>query len=452
MTHRLTTLIVQSSLWAGLLLGTGCTTSGVIGNSQKILGTPDPDNYSLKSKTRDSNETLIALTFSGGGTRAAALAYGVMQELRDTRIQTASGPASALDEVDSISSVSGGSFTAAYYGLFGPQLFDDYEELFLRKNIERRLIRRMFLNPLQWFSRIGRTEQAVRYYQKHIFQDATYADMVKQEGPLILINTSDLGHGVRFSFIQEYFDLLNSDISSFPVARAVTASSAVPVLFDPIVLKNYPEAKAKKTPPWLARLDSVATLGNQPQLEMIKRGITGYFNRTEQQYVHLVDGGITDNLGLRAMLDIVELSGGASSFYEEGKPPPRRFAVISVNASAKKSSTVNEHNIQPSLKATIEAITDIQMQRYNISTLQDAQLAVHRWCNELSTPEKPVSPYFIQIRFDDVTDPQQRQFLNEVPTSFDLTDEQVDALIQAGRNLLRNNPTFKDLLMDIKKH
>ncbi|MCZ6829377.1 MAG: hypothetical protein O7F73_07295, partial [Gammaproteobacteria bacterium] len=50
---------------------------------------------------------------------------------------------------------------------------------------------------------------------------------------------TDLTTGNRFAFTQSTFDLICSDIDSYPVSRAVTASSAVPVLFNPIVLKNY---------------------------------------------------------------------------------------------------------------------------------------------------------------------------------------------------------------------
>ena len=85
-----------------------------------------------------------------------------------------------------------------------------------------------------------------------MFHNKTFADMQRQDGPLILINASDLGYGVRFSFIQEYFNLLCSDIESYPVARAVTASSAVPVLFNPVVLENYAGCDQDKLE-WLAR-------------------------------------------------------------------------------------------------------------------------------------------------------------------------------------------------------
>ena len=98
------------------------------------------------------------------------------------------------DEVHTISSVSGGSFTSAYYGLHGDGIFDDYEEVFLRQNVEGALIRRLF-NPLQWFSSNGRTEMAVNYYDKTVFKGATFADLRKQDGPMIVINASDLGYG-----------------------------------------------------------------------------------------------------------------------------------------------------------------------------------------------------------------------------------------------------------------
>ncbi len=53
---------------------------------------------------------------------------------------------SLLHEVDVISSVSGGSFTSAYYGLRGDRIFDEFEERFLRKNVEGALLGRVF-NP-----------------------------------------------------------------------------------------------------------------------------------------------------------------------------------------------------------------------------------------------------------------------------------------------------------------
>jgi NTE family protein len=115
----------------------------------------------------------MILSFSGGGTRAAALAYGVMLELRDTKISIEGKSGRLLDQVTTISSVSGGSFTSAYYGLYGDGLFETFEESFLRKDVEGALIRSV-LNPFHWFGRKGRTERTIEYYQENIFHGATF--------------------------------------------------------------------------------------------------------------------------------------------------------------------------------------------------------------------------------------------------------------------------------------
>jgi NTE family protein len=94
---------------------------------------------------------LIYLTFSGGGTRAAAFSYGVLEELRKTEISIDGNNRRLLDEIDGISSVSGGSFTAGYYGLFGDRIFDDFEYGFLKKNVQRGVAVRVLFNPINWF-------------------------------------------------------------------------------------------------------------------------------------------------------------------------------------------------------------------------------------------------------------------------------------------------------------
>ena len=228
-------------LWAGitLLLVSGCASYGVVENTP-VQDVSADAGYSIKSFQEQwrTDDTMLILAFSGGGTRAAALSYGVLKEMRDTQVSTGGQNVRLLDAVDTINSVSGGSFTAAYYGLYGDRIFDDFEEAFLRRDVEGALLAGI-LNPLEWLAPTGRTEIAIKYYEKHIFKGATYADMIQKGRPMIVINASDLGYGVRFSFVQEYFNLLCSDLSTFPVARAVTASSAVPVLFNPIVVENF---------------------------------------------------------------------------------------------------------------------------------------------------------------------------------------------------------------------
>ena len=50
-------------------------------------------------------------------------------------------------------------------------------------------------------------------------------------------------------------------------------------------------------------------------------------------------------------------------------------------------------NKQPSLKETIGAMSDVQLHRYNVATLELMDKSVKRWAKELSTPGRPVTPY-----------------------------------------------------------
>ena len=148
-----------------------------------------------------------------------------------------------LDEIDEISGVSGGSFTAGYYGLFGDRIFEDFESKFLKKNIEGALAARTFLNPINWFrlssDTFDRSDLAAEYYDEHVFDGGTFGDIAARKGPMILMNATDMTHGLRIAFNQDIFDVICSDLLRFPVARAAAASSAVPMLLSPITLRNY---------------------------------------------------------------------------------------------------------------------------------------------------------------------------------------------------------------------
>lgn len=103
------------------------------------------------SKTGSSDSLFIVASFSGGGTRASTLAYGVLRELARTQIVWEGQRKRLLDELNIINALSGGSFTAAYYALYGDRIFDDFETRFLRKNWESELRARIFRSPINWF-------------------------------------------------------------------------------------------------------------------------------------------------------------------------------------------------------------------------------------------------------------------------------------------------------------
>ena len=430
-----------------LLLLSGCSSYGVVKN-QGMADPPAEQPYEIAlAGGRNSGDISLLLAFSGGGTRAAALSYGVLQELREASVTIDGQRRRMLDEIDVISSVSGGSFTSAYFGLNGEDIFEDYEDVFLKRDVQSRLLRSL-LNPLRWFGRTGRTEMAIGMYEREIFHGKTFADMRQKGGPLILINASDLGYGVRFSFVQEYFNLLCSDINSFPVARAVTASSAVPVLFNPVVVKNYPGCEYERSK-FLDRIRQ--QVGNKPELIKVVEGLMTYRDKEKRPYARFVDGGITDNLGLRAVYEIIEVSGGVKAFVERNKQKvPRKLVLISVDASTNPEPMMDQTAKQPSLEETVDAMSSAQLHLYNAATLDLMNRTLRRWARDVSTPQRTVEPHFIKIGFDDIQDADRNRYFNRIPTSFRLSEEQVDKLIAAGRELLRNNPDYRRLLASVQ--
>ena len=431
-----------------LFMLAGCANYG----TPKNVAIPDPreaDAYSLHDwqEGHSHSDLSVMLTFSGGGTRASALSYGVMQELRDTNITYEGSSMRLLDEVDYISSVSGGSFTSAYYGLHGDGIFENFEKDFLKFNLEKHLILRA-LNPFLWFSKNGRTEAAIKYYQKFLFHDATFADMIRPDRPMIVINSSDLAYGIRFSFIQEYFDLLCSELSSFPVADAVAASSAVPVIFNPVVVENYDTCSDMQLI-GTTRLHDTAAMYEGENLPVLMSQLETYNEKDKRRFVHFVDGGITDNLGVRAVSDILAVSGGPDKFYENKELPPRHVVVIMVNAATEKKEGMDLSNKEPSAVSVAGAVTNLQITRFDTDSVRLTEDKLEKWAAVLSTPERPVKTHFINVSIQEIKHPQTLAFFNAIPTSFALKDEQVDKLIEAGRELLCDNPDFKQLLIDL---
>ncbi|MDH4019725.1 MAG: patatin-like phospholipase family protein [Xanthomonadales bacterium] len=449
---NLRNLLTQKNLIAGLVLVlmlSGCAHYGTPKNNE----IPDPrkaDKYSLHDWdiAHIDSDIRFILTFSGGGTRASALSYGVMQELRDTKIDNNGQPGRLLDEVDYISSVSGGSFTSAYYGLHGDGIFENFENDFLKFNLEKHLIYRA-LNPFVWFSKGGRTEAAIKYYQKFLFHDATFADMINPDRPMIIINASDLGYGIRFSFIQEYFDLLCSELAEYPVADAVAASSSVPVLFNPVVVANYDTCSGMNLIGTTDLHDAVDMYKGQ-NLPVLISQLETYGEKDKRKYVHFVDGGITDNLGLRAVSDIMAVSGGPDKIYDGSIKPPRHIVVIMVDAATKSNEDMDVSNKEPSAIGVVGAVTNLQLTRYDADSMLLAKTRVEEWAKQLSTTEQPIKTHFINVSIQKIKHPELREFFNAIPTSFALKDEQVDKLIEAGRRLLREDPEFQQLLVDLR--
>ena len=448
-----------------ILIITGCAHYPVNQPLQQV----DPDSgYRGKfmGQPGNSDELLLYLTFSGGGTRAAAFSYGVLEELKNTEVTINGKTRRLLGEVDAISAVSGGSFTAGYYGLFGDRIFEDFETRFLKKNILGALIRRVFLNPVNWarlFSPyFDRSDLAAEYYNKHVFDGGTFGDIADRKGPMILINATDMITGIRLAFNQDGFDVICSDVSTFPVARAAAASSAVPILLTPITIRNYAGSCGYTLP---ERLETILREQDITKREFHHlNNLRPYLEADKTKYIHLVDGGVADNLGIRAALDRVLAFGSVwETLKYVGLENTHKVVFIVVNAETEVSRSSSLFGKPPAFAAMLSSYSSIAITRYNFETVMLLRESFNRWTEEIQKnrcADKPVSTepgacgdikfYIVEVKFDAFKDEAERNYFKSLPTSFKLSEEQVNKLRDAAHRILTQSVEFQQLLNDLR--
>jgi NTE family protein len=420
----------------------------------------------LETGAGNTDTTLLCLTFSGGGTRAAAFAYGALQELRDTLITVAGEQRPILDEVDCISSVSGGSFTAAYYALFRERLFRDFEARFLRRNVQGELIA-LGVDPANLvrllspnFSRI---DLAAELYDSTVFDGKRYADLLGKPRPFLILNGTNVALGSRFEFTQEQFDFLGSDLGQYPIARAVAASSAFPVLLNPLSLKNLPEPPNFTVP--LKVRNALKDNVTNPREYLWAKHLVTYRDKSGHPYLHLIDGGLSDNIGLRAVTDAY-LHGFIGRRINDGAV--QNLIVVAVNAKTDPPEATDRLESPPGVSSVIMKAMNVSMQNYSFETVDFMRNLVENRsqaqrdiaaCQQILDARCPgthldhfpatLRLHVIEINFDQFADPAQRDFFLGLPTTFALSNGEIDCLIAAGRKLLRDSDEYRQMLQEL---
>jgi len=412
----------------------------------------------------NSNSLMVVATFSGGGMRAAALAYAVLEELAHTRITWEGRRTRLLDELDAISAVSGGSTTAAYYALRGERIFVDFEGRFLERDLQGELVRSI-LNPLNW-SRLaspnfGRSDLVAEMLDEALFEGATFADIARRgRRPFLTINATDMITGHRFAFIQEQFDLMCADIGTLPVSRAVAASAAVPVLLSPITLRNHAERCAMPEDPWVGLAMRERRVSSRLFYHASKQ--RAYRNARTHPYVHLLDGGLSDNLGLRSTLDAVIMEDGAWNFSRRiGIADIRKVVFIVVNASSASDTRDLRDGAVPGPLSVLSVAKDIPLDRYSFETKELLRASFARWREDLERNRSAeggaagedgagVEFYFVDVDFEALLDPALRDELRGIPTRWSLPAGALHRIRVAARSLLEESDEFQRLLRSLQ--
>jgi NTE family protein len=424
------------------------------------------------SKPNNSDSLFVILSFSGGGTRAAALSYGVMEKLRDTRITWEGKSRRLLDEVDVISSVSGGSFTAAYYGLFGDRLFDKFEQTFLYRNIQGELVGLLW-SPVNWFRlaspRFGRIDLATELYDREVFDGKTFADLLRRGRPFVLLNATDMSMGAQFTFEQGQFDPLCSDLGGVSVGRAVAASSNFPVAFTPLTLNNYAGGCDFQEPAWIGQ--GMKDFQSNPERFNRARIARSYLDSKERPYLHLLDGGISDNIGLRGPLAALRSNDPQWSLLNKiNNGQIKKLVVITVDAKTSPPVKFDQSSSPPDVKDVLETIATVPMQNYSFDTVELLREEFERWskarqsyagcesilhqkCPEQTMPFPPLPPlglYRVYVGFDQIEDEQRRRYFQGMATSFHLPRSEVDDLRKVAGQILDRSADFRRLTVDLQ--
>lgn len=367
----------------------------------------------------DDNRKRIGLALSGGGYRATAYHIGTMRALHKLGI---------LDKVDVISSVSGGSITAAYYVLNKHKGYKQLEKDFLSKLKHNVLwiavlyllliiaILSFFVYVTPYGYRIwtggviliGLWRFAYKILPVSYFIESAY-DMVFFRGeklnnvplsPILAINATDLSTGNQFTFSQDrmscypYKKYFHFGTKEFPVARAVMASSCVPQFFSPIKInKKFRTGESEVKP-------------------------------------YLVDGGLYDNQGAHRFE-------GSDSHYEVD------YAIVS-DAGNTKISSKKCTNVFGSLIMTSEIMMRRikNFQRQHNSYISEYKKKVLYAYNDLMWNDYESFPK----RF--VQNVKAGYITKEVTDFHGITNDMISQL----RNTQTSEDAFKEILLLVEKN
>lgn len=315
----------------------------------------------------------------------------------------------------------------------------------------------------------GRSEIAAQLYDEILFNGATFGDLQRGSGPLILASATDLSTGARFMFSQRVFDVICSDLSAVPLSRAAAASSAVPVVLSPVTLNNYGGRCSGGTPAWTKPfLD--ADNPPRPAARAIRslRAEESFRDSKRRPFLHLVDGGVSDNVGMRSVLDTLEVS---EALHDAGLPSPldgtRRMIVIIVNSLSSPPTDWDQSESPPGPAQVLLKATGTPIDAFSFEAVELLRDTAARWATlrkvrdsaamaankdpavaaALRVPDAEIVA--IDVSFPALKDPAEREYLNQQPTSFVLTDEAVDRLRAAAGRIMADSPELQRLLKDM---
>jgi NTE family protein len=428
----------------------------------------------------DGERPLVLLAFSGGGSRASALGWAVLQELQRYQYDSHGQTRRLTDDVAVISSASGGSVIAADFALYGADGLDAFKRDFLLLD-NTRTLNLDALNPLTWMklaitgsTRIDLVEQL---FDAQLFKNKTYADLNQPGKPYLIANATDMASGNVFPFTPPHFDDICADLDQLHISTSVAASAAVPIIFSPMALRNYSSSNCpnRAMPQWVtANLNKpLAPYLNIDDYRVARytydlRG--GKDSHDTPQYLYLLDGGLADNLGVHGLIEAISSPYAAPIIASDGARGSilqainngkiKKIVVIVVNARAAPTDAISQSADVPGIVQMIGSVTStpIDSTTNSMAAQMDALLQSLTAAGN-GGPNNPafagLKVYGVLVDFDllRINDPAQFKLqseVNRIPTSWTISSDNLDAINQSAILLLHQHPCFQHLLMDMR--
>jgi NTE family protein len=259
-----------------------------------------------------------------------------------------------------------------------------------------------------------------------------------------------------------------ADLSKLRLSRAAAASSAVPVVLSPVTLDNRGGTCDYRPPPWV--VDALKSpherfLGNRMDLRVRQMDLLQ--DSRERPYLHLVDGGLSDNLGLYGIVQALQelmVSPDLRAALKVGGL--RHIVIVIVNARSAPSFGFDKVPFGPGAFDLLMQSISLPMDRYSTESIAALQDMITQWqlrvrleadARRLGESARPGSELnavefsVVDVSFEAVADAKLREYLQNLPTSFALPDEAVDRLRATAAQLLRDSPAFRTFVEDLSR-
>lgn len=395
----------------------------------------------------EGGSTAVMVALSGGGARSAAFGYGVLSALAEQPVPGRAGRTLA-DDVIAIAGVSGGGILAAHFALHGSQGLPAFRRDFLDQDPEGAL--RTSFTPVNllrgYHGGINDLSGLGDWLDMHLYRGATLGDLDQPGRPSLLLHATELYSRAPFPFDRDSFRAICSDYETFPLAHAVAASSAVPVLFAPVVIENFnptcPDTDGGRAP----------AVGRSTVTRHLGASQARYAREPELHYLKLLDGGLVDNLAVRNLVRAMNRPTPALVSATAGQRL-RRVVVIVADASMRVGGEMSRAIDGPGAPETITASVDAMIDNASRASLDalDGEAAnwrerLVRWRCALAAsvpPCRQLQLTIVRLSLSVLQSPAERSRILQLHNKLTLKAEEVDFLAGLGRRLLSGNPDYR---------